>query len=223
MAQWLKRNKPLLTIALAASVAFNIGFVASALMRHEPPPQAEELPAEVDGRPLSELLDMTPEQLDRMREERQKLVEQLAPLETKQAELQGQLGRLIDQDQPEHQAISATLGQLGKVQREIQELVIGHHMELRTFLSSEQLREFARLIQPPGPPGRQRRFDGQGPHGPGGGQGGGGRGPGPHKGPPGPADGRLPGSNQGPGFTGAPGIGGNEGLHGNPPLAAPGE
>ncbi len=194
MAQWLQRSNPWVTIALAASLAFNVGFLAAGLVGRGQP-RLEPLPAEVDGRPLHEVLAMTPAQLARMQTERQALAARLAPLEESQDLLQSELGRLIDADQPDQAAIGAKLDELNELQRRTQDEVIAHHMQLRTFLSSEQCRTFARLIEPPEPRGR-RRQGGRG-LGRGGGGGAGGRGPGPHRGPPGAEE---------PGFQGAPGV-----------------
>lgn len=197
MAQWLQGSQPWLKVALAASLAFNIGLVAAGWSGRVRP-QLDPLPAEVDGRPLHEVLEMTPSQLERMQQERQALAARLQPLESKRLELQRELGRLIDADQPDRAAIVATLDQISAVQRQTQDEVIEHHLQLRSFLTSEQCRRFADLISPPSAGGGRRYRGGRGEAAAGGNRRGPGRGNGP------------PGEGPPPGFQGAPGVPGGQ-------------
>jgi len=191
MAQWLRHPRPWLTIALAASVAFNVGLLGAGLTGRSRP-QLEPLPAEVDGQPLNEALGMTPEQLERMQQERQKLAATLAPLDEQRQQLQHEIGRLIDADDPDRAAIAATLDDISALQRQTQDAVIQHHLALRTFLTSDQCRRFAEMINPPR--GGRRYRGGRNEADAGGGGRGKGRGAGP------------PGEGRPPGFRGAPGV-----------------
>jgi hypothetical protein len=128
-------SRRLLTLMLAISIAFNVGFgvafVMNRLQQEEPVP-----PCLQDD-----------QQSPRFRALSERLQQDLAPLRTSQAEATRRLAELLNASEPDRQSINETLDSLAASGRAIHGLVVETILAQRDALPADKRKEFCRHVQ----------------------------------------------------------------------------
>lgn len=104
-------------------------------------------PATFQPKMLFEELSLKPEQVQLFQ---QKAVVFHGALEKKSREvgrLRTSLTALIGADQPDNQAIEATITHINKIQEDIQKTVVAHMLEFKSMLNKDQQKKFLHLIE----------------------------------------------------------------------------
>jgi len=120
--------------ALGLSLAFNLAFVAafgfaeyrSRCRRCPPPP------------PARKALNLTPDQERSLKEGRARLEADLAPLREKMAVHCKRLSVILASPDPDRGAIRAETAVMAELQRQVQDLILEHHLAERASLPPEQ-------------------------------------------------------------------------------------
>jgi Spy/CpxP family protein refolding chaperone len=138
-------NQNIKTILFIASVALNVVFAATYVTYKLPSLGGRNQPA--PGVPLYNQLDLTPDQLARFKEERDKFHARLQELgqqiRIKQVEL---IDRLATTP-PDRQAIDGKQQEIRRLQAEVQDRVVLHFLQESEFLTPEQRSRFFQLVK----------------------------------------------------------------------------
>lgn len=123
-----------LTWALGLSLAFNLAFVAAfAFAEYRSRCGGCKTPA-----PPKTALKLTPEQSKALREGRAKLEADLAPLREKMAQHCHRLSEILASPDPDRAAIREETAAMAELQRQVQEMILEHHLAERASLPPEQ-------------------------------------------------------------------------------------
>jgi len=96
---------------------------------------------------IFEPLSLKPEQLKFFQEKAGSFHEALNGKHRRVAELRLSLLDLMRKENPDRTSIEAAISEMNGAQREMQELIIAHMLELKSMLDKEQQKTFADLIQ----------------------------------------------------------------------------
>jgi Spy/CpxP family protein refolding chaperone len=144
---------------LVVSLAFNVTFVATFVLRQWQHHRGEEGHEEFSGlRDLHNQLRLTEEQQEQMRQSKESLLRQVEKLQGDLATERQVLAELLTAPEPDQDAIALQLDRIADIQRLVQRAVIDHLLEERALLRPEQRETFNEIIL--------RRVFPHGTHGP---------------------------------------------------------
>ncbi|MHC4445209.1 MAG: periplasmic heavy metal sensor [Planctomycetota bacterium] len=140
--------KTILWAILTISLAFNIGFISTFVVRtfdrrrpHHQPPKRHEF------RPLHERLDMTPAEQKAMRVGQDKLFQDMEEFRRTLIDGQRRLAELVTASEPDSEAIDLQLEKIASIQKQAQGRLIEHLLEQKSSLTPEQQESFNEFIR----------------------------------------------------------------------------
>lgn len=134
---WLARKS--FWLVLIASLALNAGvgatFGVRAYENYREPCEARG--PRTHGR-LTEMLNLTPEQADRMMTARRELMESMADVRSDLREAHEGLTGLMATDQPDREAVAKQIDRIALLRGRLQHRLVGHFMDAREQLRPDQ-------------------------------------------------------------------------------------
>ena len=166
------RRRNWLTLLLIASLAFNVGVVATfGVMtyrkRAEPPDHGPR--GQGHGRPdICKMLDLTEEQDAQMQASRRAMREEVRELRREIREENLALTDLIGALEPDRELIAAQLGKIASLREQMDRRVVEHFLDSKSFLEPAQHEMFNKMVRRAfsrGGPGGMGRDGHRGPRG----------------------------------------------------------
>lgn len=133
-------------ILFIASVALNVVFIGTYLA-YELPTFAGAGPPPAVGKPLFLQLDLTPDQLSRVKEARDKLQARLRELTQVMRIKQVELIALLAKTPFDQQAVKAKQKEIQHLQGVVQDRVIAHFLRVSAVLDPQQRGRFFKLLE----------------------------------------------------------------------------
>lgn len=141
----------LLLVLLCASLLFNIGFAAAALVAGKTPLETVEPQPAAQAEPkrgaLYENLALTPEQEEAFGQRRAQVAKEVAARRTEVRLAREKLWRMVAGDAPEPSGLDQQIALISGVQRQVQTMVVQHMLWMRLQLSEPQQELFDGFVK----------------------------------------------------------------------------
>lgn len=156
-------KQKILIIALVVSVALNVGALVTLAYRSATRPEPPRTPC-----PLSQELDLTDEQRDAMRAQREKTFEEMEPLRREMHKKRGEVLALLKEKEVDVARRDRLFAEIAELQMQMEILTFNNMRATRELLRPEQRERFMGLVEERFRHRHEHFERGPGRHGPGG-------------------------------------------------------